>query len=178
METDKNPGGDQDPAAEEADFAAWRLRVAGTNISDQTLLATDYLNHFSEIVMLLELVPDMPDILEEAREWRAKDYCRHFRDSAFSDRDLAIAAYDHVPRRFRVPFEETIALMDARVTASIRLLDKGVEEGAAPEELGEIARAASHGLQRLMDHASAIIHGSRRGLDQAEIDSLLDGPAA
>jgi len=34
-------------------------RVAGKNINEKTLLATDYLNHFNEIIMLIELVPDL-----------------------------------------------------------------------------------------------------------------------
>ncbi len=93
---------------DEADFAAWQKKVEGTNISSTTLLATDYLNHFNEIVMLLEMVPDMPDMIEDCKEWAPKSYQDHFRDSAFSDKELAIEAYDHVPARFRRPSEETI----------------------------------------------------------------------
>lgn len=43
----------------EAQAWAERLRVA--NINPRTGLATDYLNHFNEAVMLLEMVPDMPE---------------------------------------------------------------------------------------------------------------------
>jgi hypothetical protein len=157
------------------DFAAWQQRVRGTNISEQSLLATDYLNHFSEIVMLLELVADMPDCIEEVRTWEPKGYREHFRDSTFSDRELAIAAYDHVPDRFKVPFEEIVAHLHGLIATSITRLDDAAASGMAPEEMGEIARAASRTLQRLMDHASAVIHGSERGLDQAEIDALLGG---
>ena len=64
---------------------AYRARIKGTNIDERTLLATDYLNHFNEIVMLLELVPDLPDCLEDAKEWRPKSYAEHFRDSGFVD---------------------------------------------------------------------------------------------
>jgi hypothetical protein len=35
------------------DFLAMRARVRDTNISETTLLATDYLNHFNEVVMML-----------------------------------------------------------------------------------------------------------------------------
>lgn len=156
-------GGDED-------FAAWQKRVQGTNISAQSLLATDYLNHFSEIVMLLELVADMPDCIDELRAWHPRDYCEHFRDSAFPDRALAIEAYAHVPPRFKMPFEETLTHLHALVAMTVARLD---EAAAAGTPLNEIARTASHRLQRLMDHASAVIHGSERGLDQAEIDALL-----
>ena len=55
-----------------------RRLVQGKNIHQDTLLATDYLNHFNEIVMLLELVADMPDCLEDALEWQPKSYEDHF----------------------------------------------------------------------------------------------------
>ncbi len=42
---------------------AAQLRAA--NINPRTGLATDYLNHFNEAVMLLEMVPDMPECAED-----------------------------------------------------------------------------------------------------------------
>lgn len=60
---------DSDASEETAD---WRQRVEGTNICDASLLATDYLNHFNEVVMLIGMIPDMPECLDDAREWRPK----------------------------------------------------------------------------------------------------------
>src|SRR3546814_16977921 len=48
----------------------YRLLVRGKNINQNTLLATDYLNHFNEIIMLLEMVPSMPECYRNAVEWR------------------------------------------------------------------------------------------------------------
>ena len=97
------------PEGELEDFLAWRGRVRGANISEKTLLATDYLNHFNEIVMLIEMVPDMPDMIEDCRLWHPKSYQKHFQDSGFSEKELAIEAYDHVPNKFRTPFEATMS---------------------------------------------------------------------
>ena len=52
---------------DDGEFLALQQRVKGSNIDETTLLATDYLNHFNEIVMLLEMVPDMPEMLEEVK---------------------------------------------------------------------------------------------------------------
>ncbi len=41
------------PPGELEVFLQWRDKVRGTNISEKTLLATDYLNHFNEIVMFI-----------------------------------------------------------------------------------------------------------------------------
>ena len=35
-----------------------REKVRGTNINEHTLLATDYLNHLNEPIMLLEMVAE------------------------------------------------------------------------------------------------------------------------
>ncbi len=81
------------------DFLAMRARVRDTNISETTLLATDYLNHFNEVVMMLEMVPDMPEFLDELKEWQPKSYLQHFRDAAFSDAALAVEAYTFIPTK-------------------------------------------------------------------------------
>ncbi|MDE0942747.1 MAG: hypothetical protein OSB58_09970 [Alphaproteobacteria bacterium] len=146
--------------------------LADTNVNTVTFLATDYLNHFNEIVMLLEMIPDMPDILEEAQEWRPKTYPQHFCDSGLSDNELTIEAYENAPEAFREPFDETIERMN-------KVVIKGIENIAAamdstrPEELAAAAATASRLLQRLVDVASAIIHGDTPKLEQDEIDDLL-----
>jgi muramoyltetrapeptide carboxypeptidase LdcA involved in peptidoglycan recycling len=43
----------------------WVDRLLGTNINSVTLLATDYLNHFNEVIILIEMVADMPDMIED-----------------------------------------------------------------------------------------------------------------
>ena len=62
------------PASVTDSFVTVRDRVRGTNISETTLLATDYLNYFNEVVMMLDMVPSMPIFLDELREWEPKSY--------------------------------------------------------------------------------------------------------
>lgn len=154
-----------------AAFTEWQQKVAGANISQNTLLATDYLNHFNEIVMLLELVADMPDMLEECKEWHPKSYQDHFRDSTFRDKDLAVDAYDHVPARFRRPFEDTVEQMNSLVFQALERLEDAINLND-PELTKIRGQAASRGIQRLIDVASSIIHGSDRAMDQSQIDEI------
>lgn len=149
--------------------AAMRARLEGTNINQKTFLATDYLNHFNEIVMLFEMVPDMPDILEECREWAPKSYTEHFADSSFSDKDLAIEAYELVPAEYKEPFEETIDHLNRLVYISIDRMDEAIQGGDA-DILQAKAQAASRALQRLMDYAGGIIYGTQSTMQQDEID--------
>lgn len=158
--------------AEAADFLDWRGRVRGTNISAKTLLATDYLNHFNEIVMLVEMVPDMPAMIGECRAWRPKSYQEHFRESGFSERELAIEAYRHVPSKFRVPFEATVAQMDEVVAVTLERISKAEEAGDA-HKLRQDCMASVEVMQKIIQVANGIIHGHARVMQQSEIDIYL-----
>ena len=161
------------PDGETADFAAFQKKVAGTNINAQTLLATDYLNHFNEVVMLFEMIADMPELLDEARAWAPKSYQSHFRESTFSDADLAVEAYDHVPDRYRQPFEQTVDQLNRLIVAGVDRLDAAVKDDNL-EALREMATTMARAIQKVQDVASGIIHGRETPMDQSEIDWLLD----
>ncbi len=173
QDTPQNSNSDAPPDEADGAYMAFQQKVKGTNINEQTLLATDYLNHFNEIAMLLEMVPDMPDILDDAKAWTPKSYQDHTRESTFTDRDLAVEAYDHTPQRFRQPFETTIEQINRLVAASIERLTLELGKGHT-EQVRAAASVSVQLLYRLIDHASAIIHGSEKTMDQAEIDQLLD----
>src|SRR3954467_9650430 len=68
-------------------------RLAAANINPKTGLATDYLNHFNEAIMLLDLLPQMPECIVELIGWEPLSYQEHFTASNLKDRELAIAAY-------------------------------------------------------------------------------------
>ena len=106
-------------AAGDADFLAMQEKVKGSNIDETTLLATDYLNHFNEIVMLLEMIPDMPEILEDVKAWQPKSYMDHFKSSTIAEKDLAIEAYDFVPAVYREPFEQTIEQINNSIASTV-----------------------------------------------------------
>ena len=73
-------------------------RLRGSNVNETTFLATDYLNHLNEAVMMIELVPSMPDMLEDVLAWERKSYQQHFADSEFKDKDLAVERCGHDQR--------------------------------------------------------------------------------
>ena len=167
-----NETANREPDTGDGEFLAMQQRVKGSNIDETTLLATDYLNHFNEIVMLLEMVPDMPDMLEEVKAWQPKSYTDHFKDSTIADKDLAIEAYDHVPGIYREPFEQTIEQINLMIASTVERLETNIRDGQ-DDVLRANVQTLSGILQRLMDIASAIIHGSAKTMDQSEIDQLL-----
>jgi hypothetical protein len=154
-------------------IAEWRERVAGTNICGASLLATDYLNHFNEVVMLIDMIPDMPECLDDVREWRPKTYQQHFADSGLPEAELAITAYEHSPEAYRLPLEETVDNMNRLVDESLESIASAIDAGNQ-EILADIAGSVSRDLQRLVDAASAIINDTGSTNDQTDIDSMFE----
>ena len=148
-------------------------RARGSNVNDKSLLATDYLNHINEIVMLFDLVPDAPECLEDCKAWQPLAYQDHFRLSHIADRDLAIEAYDYSPPAYKEPFDRLVAEMNRLVAISIEKLDAAIAEGNE-DVTRMLAERASRNLQDLIGQASAVIHGTDHAVDQAQIDALME----
>jgi len=144
----------------------------GKNIHEDTLLATDYLNHFNEIVMLLDMVADIPECMEDAREWRPKSYADHFRDSCFQDKELAILAYENAPIRYRLPFDHLVTQMDATALAGLKAIEAAIAAGDEVRTKSTVS-AVTGQLRQYIDLTSAIINGHNMTCEQDEIDALL-----
>src|SRR6195256_2850565 len=93
----------------EAEARTALLRAA--NINPRTGLATDYLNHFNEAVMLLEMIPDMPECAEDFLDWHPLSYAEHFTASHFKARDLAIESYASADPTTRAEFDSLTSAM-------------------------------------------------------------------
>src|SRR3982751_6697099 len=99
----------------EHDRQARAAELRAANINPRTGLATDYLNHFNEAIMLLEMIPDMPECAEDFLTWSPLTYAEHFWASNFKARDLAIEAYELSDAK--VEFDNLTASMTSILTA-------------------------------------------------------------
>src|ERR1700754_2777542 len=95
----------RDPSRKDAGGTARAAELRAANINPRTGLATDYLNHFNEAIMLLEMIPDMPDCAEDFLLWHPLSYAEHFTASNFKARDLAISAYESTAPHIRAEFD-------------------------------------------------------------------------
>jgi hypothetical protein len=130
-------------------------RLARANINPATGLATDYLNHFNEAIMLLELVATMPECLPDLLEWRPMSYQDHFAGSAFKDRELAVAAYDAADPVARTDLER---LADAMTAILLVTRDAMAARNGNAAWRTEAARAMA-ALRPLVAQAGAVING-------------------
>jgi hypothetical protein len=148
-------------------------RVVGTTIDPATMLSTDYFNTFNEVIMLLGMAPDMPEIVEEIYGWKSKTYAEHFSESSLGFALLAIELYSLAPEARRKRLEGLIELMSWTVYEAQDELRALLEAGST-KIFAARAREYSDMLQRLVDFGSAIVHGRAGASEQASIDELFD----
>ena len=153
-------------------FMRWRSKVIGLNINEKTLLATDYTNHFNEIIMLIEMLPDMPDMLEDCKAWQPKSYQQHFRDVDFPDQNVVIEAYQNIPTLFRQRFENTVAQLNAIILTGLKEIEKAIN--ANEEPLIKLKCNLVHNAaEKLSVVLNGLIHGNSMTLAQSEVDDLI-----
>jgi hypothetical protein len=142
---------------------AAQLRAA--NINARTGLATDYLNHFNEAIMLLEMVPDMPECAEDFLGWQPLSYCEHFTASNFKARELAISAYQSADANIRAEFDDVTSAM----TAILMAVGAAMREAKQDKTRARLAEQATGWVKPLVALAGGIINGGT----EADVDTIM-----
>jgi hypothetical protein len=136
----------------------FRSHVPGTNINESTLIASDYLNHFHELVMLLEAISSEPEAFaDDLFSWRPLTYEEHFAESGFRDKNLAIAAYRRAPQRIRARFDEAVARLHGEAVTLVA--ETGADLTGNRAELTKTCEKAAQRLRILIEEANAIANG-------------------
>ncbi len=150
-------------------------RLAEANINPSTGLASDYLNHFNEAIMLLEMLSSCPDCLDDFLVWRPKSYREHFEASGFKGRALAIAAYDAADPSLRGCLDTLAGTMTAVLEATRAAMSSAVP----PQSAVDLADRAAALLRPLAARAGAVINGEATtgagepATPQAMVDRLM-----
>lgn len=143
----------QQTAGLDADARAALLKAA--NINPQTGLATDYLNHFNEAIMLLEMIPDMPECAEDFLQWSPLSYAEHFTAANFKARDLAISAYESADPDIRAEFDQ----MTDTMTSILKEVSAAMREAVQHTTKAKLAEEAIGWLKPLVAAAGGVING-------------------
>lgn len=150
-----------------------QARLDGTNINPISFLATDYLNHFNEIIMLMEMIMDMPDCIEDMVDWQPKSYQAHFTDSAFSDKELAIEAFDLAPEPYKSTFDSIVCEMDQLAAAAITEIKQAVDADDMVA-LEMTVQGPCRELRMAAEKAGAVINGECSINSQNNVDELIE----
>lgn len=144
------------------------------NINPDTGLSTDYLNHFAEVLMALELAPEAPDCVSDLMAWRPKSYAEHFAGSRLRHRDAVLDAHRAADPELRQALDRAAealnrSLIEARQQVLTQLSSPAAEA---------LARRTVDGLRPQLLRVAALINGAApaaAGLaPQAGIDAMFD----
>lgn len=165
-----------------------RAHTDGTNVNNKTLLATDYLNHFNEAIMLLEMLPGAPaELAADLAKWQHESYEEHFHHSGFRDKGLAIAGYNNAPEDIRSAFDSVISEISGQLSSLLMEVQRGIDSG----DMNKVTALCAENvplLQSKVEKASAIVNGeitsetpaatddatTDAGAHQAAVDALFD----
>ena len=159
-----------------------REELAAANINPETGLATDYLNHFNEVAMLIDMLGSMPDVVEDVLDWTPITYPEHFLITGFRAKELAIEAFNQCDPVIRTQFEDSCKIVEDEIADVQKLLREDVTALTEPA-------ATAAGIYELIAQVGGVINpsaadgscawanveeGVAAGDDQAAIDALFD----
>jgi hypothetical protein len=139
------------------------------NINPVTGLSTDYLNHFTEAIMALEMAGAMPECLEDLRHWRPKTYAEHFAASRFRNRAAAIRAYRAADPSLREALDAAAERLNATLATTVQAV---VRDGAPRADA--VTRHALGETRPLVARLAALINGGTCGPDRDNAQDTID----
>ncbi len=125
-------------------YENFQALAKGTNVNEVTLLATDYLNHFNEALMLAELV---------------------------ADKDLAIQAFDWSPLEYKEPFESIVAKLNKQLEILQKNL-KATSQGSGKALSPDVIQKKCTLIRTLIDFAGGVINGNLDSSNQESVDRV------
>jgi hypothetical protein len=143
------------------------------NINPVTGLSTDYLNHFSEALMALEMAAEIPECLDDLTAWQPRTYTEHFAASRFTNRDAVIGFYQAAPQALR-------RKADRLADAILGLLVEARAAATGGGDLAMLGRRATLTIRPLIAGLAAVINGTaenpaERLSSQDAIDAMFHG---
>jgi hypothetical protein len=127
---------------------------------DRDGLSTDYLNHYSEVLMLIEMASFDDAIVAEIATWQPISYRAYFEKSPLRRATAALEAYEALAEDRRRVFEQTIEALDKLALAAILAL----QPPCHPQNVVLIAEVIGPAIRRLIDRAAAFLNSGGESL--------------
>jgi hypothetical protein len=144
---------------------------SGPKINPGTGLSTDYLNHFTEAAMLLEMAGVTPECLDDLDGWQPKTYAEHFATSRFSNRKAIVAAYHAADPAVGAELDRIAETLNALVMRNRERMRKRLGTPGAEA----FALRVADRLRPLIARAAAVINGTTaEAVDQRGTQAAID----
>jgi two-component system, OmpR family, response regulator len=127
-------------------------------------LSNDYLNHYVEVLVLIEMTPHDPSLSADLIDWWPVSYVDWFSASRLQHASQARAAYEALPSENRRRFERHLAAMETLAAMAVFALQPPCQSGQA----AVVAEATAPVLRRLIAAASAFLDSGGRDLPDVQ----------
>ncbi len=147
-------------------------------VSPATGLANDYLNVFNEILLLLEFLPSMPEMTEEALAWRPRSYGEYFAQSSIPGARDALLAYDKVDPDVREDFEAVLSCLAEIASRAQRKVAAESRRPNFPDSVAQSCEENAEAMRVCLSCVSRLINEGctpRKGATCRAASKLVDG---
>jgi hypothetical protein len=132
-------------------------------VNPKSGIANDFLNHFNEILLLIENLPLLlPEMVDELLQWRAKTYREYFQNSNLPGSGAALEIYANLESEFRRDFEMMVARLNLMALEDIHYIKehRGPNGEINPDEVSEFCETASAEFRKALENAANMVnHG-------------------
>ena len=134
-------------------------------VNPSTGLANDYLNVFNEILLLIEFLPTMPEMTDEALAWRPRGYLEYFEQSPLPGAQQVMQAYAGVDPEVRAHFETILARLTDTVTEALEKVSAEQTSPHYPETIVNSCEDTALAMRAHLDLIMLLINEGRIAAD-------------
>ncbi|HYH70750.1 MAG TPA: response regulator [Methyloceanibacter sp.] len=145
-------------------------QVKGAESEIGNSLSSDYLNHYVEVLMLIEMAPNDSSLSADLNDWWPKSYLDWFSASQLQHASQARAAYEALPNEKRRRFERLVSVMETLATMAVFALQPPCQRDRA----AVVVEATAPVLRNMIGAASAFLDSGGRQYPDEQVVRLAE----
>lgn len=117
-------------------------------------IANDFLNHFNEILLLVENLPILlPEMIEELLQWTPTTYSQYFTRSKLPGSAAALARYEAIVPRARAYFDRQVDHLNSRAVDIVNHISahRDNDGDLDPDKVSAYCEVSSSEFRRELD---------------------------
>jgi hypothetical protein len=128
-------------------------------------LANDFLNVYNEILMLVEMLPSMPELADDVMTWRPASYRAYFMQSQLPGRNAALDAYARLDPGFRALFEASVEKLAECAVLAVETIQETIALGEddSGEQIAAICEEACAHIRWRLESTEQLVNFGRVG---------------
>lgn len=125
-------------------------------------LANDFLNHFNEVLLLIENLPVLlPEMLDDLLQWKPQSYEAYFQNSNLPGSKATLEIYSMLSPDFRAMFEQRVMSLNVLAEEYVEcILAARLPDGAIDlEKISDYSEISAQKLRAALAELADIVNG-------------------